>query len=130
MLDPAELYEVEADAPQLDEPVLLVALDGFVDAGNARPAGGGGAHGGPGVADGRWPVRRRPARGLPVAAPAAAVRHRPLGRLHARPSWTSSRSPTPATPTYLLLAGPEPDTQWERFAAAVEQLVGSSASGW
>ena len=24
---------------------------------------------------------------------------------------------------YLLLAGPEPDTQWERFAAAVEQLI-------
>ena len=24
---------------------------------------------------------------------------------------------------YLLLTGPEPDTQWERFAAAVEELV-------
>ncbi len=35
MLDPAELYEVAPDAPQLEEPVLLVALDGFVDAGSA-----------------------------------------------------------------------------------------------
>ena len=24
---------------------------------------------------------------------------------------------------YLLLTGPEPDTQWERFAAALEELV-------
>ena len=32
---------------------------------------------------------------------------------------------------YLLLAGPEPDTQWERFAAAVEQLVRTArTSGW
>jgi hypothetical protein len=35
VLEPAELYEVASDAPHLDEPVLLVALDGFVDAGNA-----------------------------------------------------------------------------------------------
>jgi hypothetical protein len=35
VLDPAELYEVAADAPDVEEPVLLVALEGFVDAGNA-----------------------------------------------------------------------------------------------
>ena len=35
MLDPAELYRVEPDAPQLSEPVLVLALDGFVDAGAA-----------------------------------------------------------------------------------------------
>ena len=39
MLEPAELYEVVADAPQLEEPVLVVALDGFVDAGNATRLG-------------------------------------------------------------------------------------------
>jgi hypothetical protein len=35
VLEPAELYRVEADAAALDEPVLVLALDGFVDAGNA-----------------------------------------------------------------------------------------------
>ena len=35
MLDPAELYQVASDAPELEEPVLLLGLDGFVDAGNA-----------------------------------------------------------------------------------------------
>ena len=35
MLDPAELYRIEPDLPELSEPVLVVVLDGFVDAGAA-----------------------------------------------------------------------------------------------
>jgi hypothetical protein len=35
VLDPAQLYRVEPEAPSLSEPVLVVALDGFVDAGAA-----------------------------------------------------------------------------------------------
>ena len=35
MLDPAELYRLEPDAPELAEPVLVMVLDGFVDAGAA-----------------------------------------------------------------------------------------------
>ena len=35
MLDPHELYELADDLPDLDQPVLVQALTGFVDAGNA-----------------------------------------------------------------------------------------------
>ncbi len=35
-LDPKDLYELEADLPELVEPVLVQALDGFVDAGGAK----------------------------------------------------------------------------------------------
>lgn len=131
MLEPAELYEVAADAPELDGPVLLVALEGFVDAGNAA--------------------------GLAVAA----LRHnqegpkqegtdrepRTLARFDVdqlvdyrsrRPPlrfdtdrWASYSAPElnvvalkdTAGTEYLLLAGPEPDVQWERFAAAVQQII-------
>ncbi len=114
VLEPAELYEVAPDAPQLDEPVLLVALDGFVDAGNAARLAVEALRDGQRAA----PVVRfdvdQLAR-LPLTAPAAAVRDRPLGRLQPRRSWTSWRSPTPATPTTCCWPGPEPDTQWERF---------------
>ena len=34
--DPHDLYELEPDLPELGGPVLVQALDGFVDAGNAR----------------------------------------------------------------------------------------------
>ena len=33
--DPGELYEVEPDAPETDDIVLLYYLDGFIDAGGA-----------------------------------------------------------------------------------------------
>ena len=35
VLDPAGLYRLEPDAPAPDDPVLVVVLDGFVDAGAA-----------------------------------------------------------------------------------------------
>ena len=121
MLEPAELYEVAADAPELDAPVLLVALDGFVDAGSATRLG--------------------------IEALRADQQPRTVARFDAdqlvdyrsrRPPlrfdtdhWAEYAAPeldivaltdTAGTP-YLLLAGPEPDTQWERFAAAAAQLV-------
>ena len=121
MLDPAELYEVVPDVPQLDEPVLLVALDGFVDAGSA----------------GRLAVDAL----LEAHEPQVLARfdvdqlvdyrsRRPPLRFETD-HWAAYSRPeldvllmndTGDTP-YLLLAGPEPDTQWERFSAAVEQLV-------
>ena len=121
MLDPAELYEVVPDVPQLDEPVLLVALDGFVDAGSA----------------GRLAVDAL----LEAHEPQVLARfdvdqlvdyrsRRPPLRFETD-HWAAYSQPeldvllmsdTGGT-QYLLLAGPEPDTQWERFSAAVEQLV-------
>ena len=119
-LDPEELFDLDADRPDLTGAVLLHTLDGFVDAGAAvrlarsallgRRRAGGGA------------LRRRPAARLPRAAPVMRfdVDH-----------WSDYDTPQLAlhllhdvddTP-YLVLAGPEPDTQWERYAAAVALLV-------
>jgi hypothetical protein len=36
VLDPADLYQLSADVPPLGAPVLVQALDGFVDAGSVR----------------------------------------------------------------------------------------------
>ena len=121
MLEPAELYEVVADAPQLDEPVLLVALDGFVDAGNATRLG---------VEAMRTGQSGRPVARFDVDQLLDYRSRRPPLRFDTD-HWESYSVPeldvvslvdTADTP-YLLLAGPEPDSQWERFAAAVAQLI-------
>jgi hypothetical protein len=121
MLDPAELYRLEPDVPPLTEPVLVVALDGFVDAGAAA---------------------RLAVESLQATGPARRVARFDVDQLvdyrSRRPPlrfdtdrWTDYTAPeldvvaladTGGT-GFLLLSGPEPDTQWERFAAAVEQLV-------
>lgn len=121
MLEPAELYEVVADAPQLDEPVLLVALDGFVDAGNATRLG---------VEALRGKREPRPVVRFDVDQ-LIDYRSRRPPLLFDTDHWASYSPPAldvvalsdTGDTDYLLLAGPEPDTQWERFAAAVEQLV-------
>jgi PAC2 family len=121
VLEPAELYEVVADAPQLDEPVLLVALDGFVDAGNATRLG---------VEAMRGEQQPRPVVRFDADQLVDYRSRRPPLRFDTD-HWASYSAPeldivalSDAGDTdYLLLSGPEPDTQWERFAAAVEQLV-------
>jgi hypothetical protein len=121
VLEPGELYEVVADAPQLDEPVLLVALDGFVDAGGAARLAVEALRGaGPG----------RPVVRFDVDQLVDYRSRRPPLRFDTD-RWASYAAPTldvvALTDTgdtpYLLLAGPEPDVQWERFAAAVGQVV-------
>jgi hypothetical protein len=122
--DPRGLYDFTADQPsqtELDGPVLVHALSGFVDAGSA----------------GR----------LAVDHLLAELPHRVLARFDVdqvfdyrarRPPmtftedhWTSFEPPALelrlvedlAGRRFLLLTGPEPDVQWERFVAAVGQLV-------
>jgi proteasome assembly chaperone (PAC2) family protein len=121
VLDPAELYEVVADAPQLDEPVLLVALDGFVDAGSAAKLAV------DTLLEGQEP---QPVVRFDVDQLVDYRSRRPPLRFETD-HWAAYTQPeldvvamhdTAGTP-YLLLAGPEPDTQWERFCAAVEQIV-------
>ncbi|MGD9531096.1 PAC2 family protein [Pseudonocardia sp.] len=121
MLEPAELYEVAADAPELDGPVMVLGLDGFVDAGNATR--------------------------LAVAALLEGQEQRPVARFDVdqlvdyrsrRPPlqfdtdhWAGYTAPTleivalrdSGGTDFLLLSGPEPDTQWERFITATAQLV-------
>ena len=121
MRDPAELFELDPQRPETGRPVLVQALDGFIDAGGAK----------------RLAVQH-----LLTTLPSQVVARfdvdtlldyrarRPL-MLFAQDHWESYDDPSLAlhllhdaagTP-FLLLAGPEPDVQWERFVAAVRILV-------
>jgi len=118
--DPEELFDLDADRPDLSGAVLLHTLDGFVDAGAAV----------------------RLARATLLAGDAPIVARFDVDQLHdyraRRPvmhfdvdHWSDYDTPQLAvhllhdqdeTP-FLLLAGPEPDALWERFTAAVALLV-------
>ncbi len=119
-LDPSELYDLTPDRPELAGAVLVQALDGFIDAGGARK-----------IASDHL---------------LATLEHRVLARfdhdqlfdyrarrpimVFAKDHWESYDTPELALHLvtdlagndFLLLAGPEPDVQWERFVAAIEQL--------
>ena len=121
MRDPADLYELDSDRPDLTGAVLVQALDGFVDAGSTVK--------------------------LAREHLLSTIEHRVIARFDAdslhdyrarrpvmqfdRDHWTSFDAPELAVHLmhdvdgipFLLLAGPEPDVAWERFAAAVQQLV-------
>jgi predicted ATP-grasp superfamily ATP-dependent carboligase len=119
--DPADLYEVSPDAPELaDDLVMLYYLDGFIDAGGA----------------GR----------LLAAHLLSTLEHEQIASFDVdslidyrsrRPAMTFSKDhwehydapeiavslmhDTAGTP-FLLLNGPEPDREWEAFTSAVRQL--------
>jgi hypothetical protein len=121
VLDPRELYQVEPDAPALREPVLVIVLDGFVDAGSAaRLAVDSLLATGPGRLVARFDVDQL-----------VDYRSRRPPLRFETDRWTSYSAPEldvvaltdSGGAGFLLLSGPEPDTQWERFAAAVGQLV-------
>lgn len=122
--EPGDLYSVHVEAPQLDDlrdPVLLVALDGYVDAGS-------------GV--------RLAVESLLASLPHSEVVTFDVDQLidyrARRPVLTYEKNAfidyaapklvvhqltdSDGTP-FLLLTGPEPDTQWERFVAAVGEVV-------
>lgn len=122
MLDPAELYRVEEDVSvNPDGSVLLVVLDGFVDAGNA----------------GRLAVEALREGKEPRLVASFDVDQLVDYRSRRPPltfdtdRWAGYQPPVldlisltdAADAEFLLLAGPEPDTQWERFVAAVDQLA-------
>ncbi|HEX2809084.1 MAG TPA: PAC2 family protein [Kineosporiaceae bacterium] len=124
VLDPRDLFELDPQQPQEGElvgPVLVHSLSGFVDAGQA----------------GR----------LAAEHLLATLEHRVLARfdldqlydyrarrpvmIFAGDHWESMESPRlelslvndAAGKGFLMLTGPEPDTQWERFSTAVGHLV-------
>ena len=120
-LDPSELFELDPDRPELDQPVLVQALDGFIDAGGGK----------------------RLAREHLLATYTSQVvarfdvdqlldyRARRPAMLFVEDHFESYDDPQLAihllhdaagTP-FLLLAGPEPDVQWERFTEAVRMIV-------
>ncbi|MGH3948135.1 MAG: proteasome assembly chaperone family protein [Pseudonocardiaceae bacterium] len=122
MLDPQDLHEVDSDVPDLSGAVLLHHLEGFVDAGSA----------GRGLTDHLL----------------GALEHRVIARFDIdqlidyrsrRPSMTYAVDHWAHYPAhelvvhllrdtegmpFLLLSGPEPDFQWERFTSAVQGLIG------
>ncbi|MBM9466539.1 PAC2 family protein [Nakamurella leprariae] len=121
--EPGELYELHLENPDLDDlgtPVLVVALDGYIDAG----------------AGVRLAIDAL--RTLPSSVVASfdvdelvdyRARRPPLtferGGFHEyqAPKLQIHRVADEAGTPFLLLTGPEPDVQWERFVAAIGQLV-------
>ena len=120
MRNPSELFELAADLPAAERPVLVQALTGFVDAGNA----------------GRLAREHLIAVGNPRVVATFDLdqlydyRGRRPPMLFVEDHWEHYEQPTLVLralddaegTTFLMLDGPEPDVQWERFVAAVEQL--------
>src|SRR3954471_23563867 len=121
VLDPTELYELADDLPALDEPVLVQALTGFVDAGSAIQL-----------------FRENLLDNLETRGVATFDLDQLLDYRSRRPPmifmedhWESYEAPSLALhlvrdqlgSEFLLLAGPEPDLQWERFIAAITGLL-------
>lgn len=130
--DPRDVYEWEPDGlrqaeelvagPDAVGPVLFYHFDGFIDAGET---GGQLAErlataGGPGVLVARFDHDRL-----------VDYRARRPSMVFRRDRWTAYETPrlelrlhrdTTGQP-FLLLSGPEPDVEWERFVAALIQIV-------
>jgi predicted ATP-grasp superfamily ATP-dependent carboligase len=121
MLDPAELFRLSEQLPELDRPVLVLALDGFVDAGSATQL-----------------ARAHLLNSLESEVVATFdvdqvfdYRGRRPEMLFVTDHWESYAAPElkihavrdTAGTSFLLLAGAEPDFQWERFTAAVAMLI-------
>jgi predicted ATP-grasp superfamily ATP-dependent carboligase len=120
VLDPSGLYEL-TDEPELNSPVLIQALTGFVDAGSA-------------IQLSREHLLER----LDVRTIATFDVDQLLDYRSRRPPmifiedhWASYERPELALHVlqdeigteFLMLTGPEPDIQWERFIAAVTELI-------
>jgi hypothetical protein len=121
VLDPDGLYELADDLPVLDGPVLIQALTGFVDAGSAIQLS-----------------RDHLLENLNSQVIATFDIDQLLDYRSRRPAmifvedhWESYDDPSlalhllhdPTGTPFLLLAGPEPDLQWERFIVAVTNLI-------
>ena len=121
MLDPHGLYELADDLPALDAPVLVQALTGFVDAGSAIQLSR------------EHLLEQFDGRVLATfdIDQLLDYRSRRPAMIFVEDHFESYEDPSLAlhllhdqegTP-FLLLAGPEPDLQWERFIAAIKGLI-------
>jgi hypothetical protein len=119
-LDPSELYDLDPVRPDLTGVSVVQALDGFIDAGRARKLASDHLLA---TLESRVLVRFDHDQLFDYRA------RRPI-MVFAKDHWESYDTPLLAIhlvedldgKPFLLLAGPEPDVQWERFAAAVEQV--------
>ncbi|HEY1572867.1 MAG TPA: PAC2 family protein [Pseudonocardiaceae bacterium] len=118
--DPRELYEVDSDVPELHGAVLLHHFDGFMDAGSAGRL----------VAEHLLgTLEHRVVATFDVDRLIDYRSKRPT-MVYVTDHWESYDEPelvvhllhdTEGTP-FLLLKGPEPDHEWERFSKAVHAL--------
>jgi predicted ATP-grasp superfamily ATP-dependent carboligase len=129
MLDPTDLYELDLDVAQLatatsgvsSGPVLVHALTGFIDAGNAGRL----------VRDHLLETLEHRVLATFDVDQLLDYRARRPQMIFVEDHWESYDDPflrihlvqDPASQPFLLLAGCEPDIQWERFIAAVRALV-------
>jgi predicted ATP-grasp superfamily ATP-dependent carboligase len=122
MQDPEELFTVARELPDLDAPVLIQSVDGFIDAGGGRRLARQQLLAASGVDEVvvRFDVdqlidfrSRRPAMTFDTDHWSA----------YDDPSLVVRLLEDSAGTPYLLLDGPEPDYQWERFASAVRMVV-------
>ncbi|WP_020665099.1 proteasome assembly chaperone family protein [Amycolatopsis benzoatilytica] len=120
-LDPEELYEVDSDVPDLDGAVLLHFFDGFMDAGQTGRL----------VTDHlTGEVENRVIARFDVDRLIDYRSRRPT-MTYAVDHWEDYEAPELVVRLlhdqdgvpFLLLTGPEPDREWELFAAAVRRLV-------
>jgi predicted ATP-grasp superfamily ATP-dependent carboligase len=121
VLDPHQLYELAEDLPELGRPVMIQALSGFVDAGSA-------------VRLAREHLLKtldgRPAVTFDLDQLLDYRSRRPTMQF-VQDHWESYDRPAlvlhvlqdRAGVPFLLLDGPEPDLQWERFVAALTAIV-------
>jgi predicted ATP-grasp superfamily ATP-dependent carboligase len=124
VLDPHELYQLADDAPaqgELGDPVLIQTLTGFVDAGQATRLA-------------REHLESTLQGRLVATFDIDALldyRSRRPPMIFMEDHWERYTEPAlelhlmhdDAGTPFLLLGGPEPDLQWERFTAAVGGLV-------
>lgn len=124
VLDPEELYQLTDDLPtlaELDEPVLVHAMTGFVDAGSATQL----------AVDHVLTTLDSTVLATFDVDQLMDYRSRRPPMIFDRDHWVSYETPQLAlhlvhdtvSAPFLLLTGPEPDLQWERFIAAVIQLA-------
>ncbi|WP_432497082.1 proteasome assembly chaperone family protein [Kineococcus auxinigenes] len=121
MLDPGSLYTLEGTPPVLVEPHLVVALSGFVDAGSGVRLA---------VEHLREVCEHEPVATFDVDQLHDYRARRPV-MTFAGDRWEEYEAPVlqlellrdAEGSALLLLTGPEPDVQWERFTRAVWQLA-------
>lgn len=121
MLDPHEIYQLADDLPEQGQPVLVQALTGFVDAGNATRLAR------------EHLLTTLDSRPIVTfdADQLIDYRSRRPSMIFVEDHWERYEDPKlelsllhdDAGTPFLLLAGPEPDLQWERFTAAMMALI-------
>ncbi|MEV6493432.1 PAC2 family protein [Actinoplanes sp. NPDC051633] len=121
MLEPSGLYELTGEVPDLDGPVLIQALTGFVDAGSAIQLSR------------EHLVEHLEGRKIATfdVDQLLDYRSRRPPMIFIEDHWASYEQPELALhllrdeigTEFLMLTGPEPDIQWERFIAAVTELI-------